>query len=330
MPADPTERALALLSLLSSQARWTGPELAQRLGVTERTVRRDIDRLRSLDYPVDSVGGTDGGYRLRSGSAIPPLFLDEDETVATVTALIVAIGSQTTGMVEGSTRALGKLHHVVPARLMSKAAAVEATAWAGPATTVPQVEPKFVAALAEACRNRVAVHFGYRTRQDASSERRVEPASMMTVRSVWYLIGFDLDRDDWRLFRIDRMRSVTVTGHGISARDLPGGDPLTFLSRSLASAPYAHTVDIVVDGAPDELQTRMPWLNLARIEQHEAGGDTNGATCTVHLGGDVLVEVVAETMRLVGEVKVRRISGSQEVTERLDATQRRLGTALAR
>ncbi len=323
MASDPTQRALALLSLLSSRALCTGTELAERLGVTERTVRRDVDRLRSLQYQVDSVGGTGGGYRLRSGAAIPPLFLGEEETIATVSALIVAIGNQSTGMVDDSIRALGKLHHVLPSRLMNKVVAVEESATAVPLNTSPPVDPKFVAALAEGCRNHVGVRFRYRSRDGTASERRVDPASMVAARGVWYLIAFDLDRDDWRLFRIDRMQAVTITGHGALERPIPGGDPMTFLLRSMAAAPYAHTADLRLDVDAVRLREAVPRVNEARMSPGPDG------TLMLHLGSDVLDDLVAEIVRVFGAVTVRSVAGSPPVMQRLTALGRGLITATA-
>ena len=326
MSADPTERALTLLSLLSSRATWRGPELAERLGVTERTVRRDIDRLRMLDYQVESTGGTGGGYRLRAGASIPPVFFDEDETIAVVAALLVAIGSQSTGMVDGSTRALGKLHHLLPSRLIHKVAAVQHSAVAVSLETAPQVDPKVVAALAEACRNRIAVTFGYRSRLDADTRRRVEPAAIVTARSVWYVIGFDLDRDDWRLFRVDRMRDVVTTGHGSSDRQIPGSDPMAFVGRSLATAPYAHQAEIVIDATAGELSNISPWVNQARVD---AGPEPDGA-CVVRLSTDSLDDLVGQIIRLVGTAPVRSIAATERLSARLAGVSAVLASSLER
>ena len=299
--------------MFSSRPTWSGPELAVRLGVTERTVRRDIDRLRALDYQIESTGGTGGGYRLRPGSAIPPVFFDEDETIAVVAALLVAIGSQSTGMVEGSTRALGKLHHLLPARLIHKVAAVQQSAVAVSSDTAPQVDPKVVAALAEACRNRIAVAFGYRSRVAADTRRRVEPASILTANRVWYVIGFDLDRDDWRLFRIDRMTDVVATGHGARDRQIPGADPMAFLGRSLAAAQYAHSAELVIDATATELARLAPWVNSARVD------DFPDRCCVVRLGLDSIDDLIGQIIRLVATAPVRSITATDAVSARLDA-----------
>ena len=317
MAVDSTARLLALLSMLSSRASWSGVELAERLQVTDRTVRRDVDRLRSLDYPVDSTSGTSGGYRLRAGSAVPPLFFDDDEAVAIVAALLVAIGNQSTGMVDGSTRALGKLHHLLPSRLLHTVAAIQESAAAVPFHPAPQIDPRRIALLAESCRNGIQVRFGYRTRADAASERRVEPHRILTARSVWYLIGFDLDRDDWRLFRIDRMHQPVATGHGIASREIPGGDPMTFLGRSLAATPYPHTADVEVAGTAERLLADAPWVNPARI-------DAGPSSCVVHLGSDVVGDLVGEIVRLIGAADVVAVAATAAVEAHLDLVRDRL------
>jgi predicted DNA-binding transcriptional regulator YafY len=201
---DPTGRALALLSCLTGRPHWSGAELAARLGVTTRTVRRDVERIRRLGYEVDAAAGTEGGYRLRAGAVVPPLFLDADEAVAVVTALLAAAGDETTGMVDASQRALAKLHHVLPAPVRGRADAVRRASRSAAVGRAPAVPPDRIAALAESCRDGAAVRFGYVARDGRRSDRRVEPNALVTVRSVWYLVAYDLDRADWRVFRVDR------------------------------------------------------------------------------------------------------------------------------
>ena len=249
-------------------SQWTGPELAARLGVTTRTLRRDVERLRGLGYDVVATPGTAGGYRLLAGATVPPLFLDADEAVAVVTALLAASGDQTTGMVDASLRALSKLHHVLPVavRTASRRGASRGPHTRRSAAPRPSI-PQHIAVLAESCRDAAAVRFDYRARDGTPSRRRVEPNALVTVRSVWYLIGFDLDRDDWRMFRVDRITGdVERTGHGAARRTVPGGDPLAYVGRSLADMPHAHhaDVDLAVPG-PTALAANA-WLNPRRVE----------------------------------------------------------------
>lgn len=308
---DPTERALMLLSVLSSRPTWTGAELAERLGTTTRTVRRDIDRLRRLDYQIDSFSGTAGRYQLRPGAAVPPLFLDGDEAIAVAAALLVAVSDQTTGMVDSSRRALVKLHQLLPPRLLRRVAAIDSVAQAVSLHSAPQVDPTVVASLAEACRDQMIVRFGYRSRLGDASDRRAEPVSLLTARSVWYLVAFDLDRDDWRLFRVDRMIDVTSTGHQTSRRRLPDGDPMKFFSRSLARTSYAHTAEITVDLAENELHERMPWINTERIHPETANG------CVISLGADDIGALVGQVARVLALGRTREFQADDRTREHL-------------
>lgn len=309
---DPTGRALALLSCLTSRAHWPGNELARRLRVTTRTLRRDIDRLRNLGYDIDATSGTAGGYRLRAGAAVPPLFLDADEAVAVVTALLAASGDQTTGMVDASMRALAKLHHVLPAPVQRRADAVRQIARSVAIGRAPAVDPQCVAVLAESCRDAAAVRFDYRTRDGTPSRRRVEPNALVTVRSVWYLIAFDLDRDDWRLFRVDRIDGgVERTGHGATRRAPPGGDPLTFLGASLADMPHANHVDVELAVSRADTLASARWLNSRRVES------TGRRTCCAHLGADDLHDLTREVIDLLAAGPVTSIVAAPAVRDHL-------------
>lgn len=309
---NPTGRALALLSCFTSRAHWSGTELARRLGVTTRTLRRDIDRLRSLGYDIDATSGTAGGYRLGAGAAVPPLFLDTDEAVAVVTALLVASGDQTTGMVDASMRALAKLHHVLPAPVQRRADAVRRVARTAAVGHAPAVDPHCVAVLAESCRDDAAVRFDYRARDGTPSRRRVEPNALVTVRSVWYLIGYDLDRADWRLFRVDRIDGdVERTGHSGRRRTPPGGDPLTFLGASLADMPHANhaAVDLAVSRTDALASAR--WLNPRRVES------TSRRTCRANLGADDLHELTRQVVDLRAAAPVTSIAAEPQVRDHL-------------
>jgi predicted DNA-binding transcriptional regulator YafY len=308
---DPTGRALALLARLTSRPHWSGAELAGHLGVTTRTVRRDIERLRRLGYDIDAAPGTDGGYRLRAGATAAPVFLDGDESVAIVTALLAAVATESTGMVDASLRALAKLHHVVPAPARGSVDAVQRSTRSIARGSGPTVAPADVAALAEACRDGRAVRFGYRARDGAPSQRRVEPNALVTVRAVWYLIAYDLDRRDWRLFRVDRMQDVEVTGHGTSRRPLPGGDAMSFLAASLADMPYPFNATVDVDRPADAVLAALGWLNPRRVE---AGGRRR---CRLRLGAASVEDLVEELLDVVRLGAPMTITSPAAVRERL-------------
>lgn len=232
--AKTTERVLRLLGLLQTSATWTGPALAQRLDVTTRTIRRDVERLRQLGYPVNAVQGVTGGYRLGAGRALPPLLLDDDEAVAMAVSLRLAAGGTVAGASEAALRALTKLDQVLPARLRSAVAAIQAATdtLGGPSA---QVDGEALLVLARACRDRVRARFGYVAHAGSETERRVEPVRLVATGRRWYLMAFDLDREDWRTFRLDRMHQVTATTWRFPLREHP--DPVEFVGRSVTS-PY--------------------------------------------------------------------------------------------
>jgi predicted DNA-binding transcriptional regulator YafY len=308
---DPTGRALALLARLTSRPHWPGAELAAQLGVTTRTVRRDIERLRRLGYDIDASPGTDGGYRLRAGDTAAPVFLDGDESVAIVTALLAAVATESTGMVDASLRALAKLHHVVPAPARGSVDAVQRSTRTIARGSGPSVAPAAVAALAEACRDGRAVRFGYRARDGAPSRRRVEPNALVTVRAVWYLIAYDLDRRDWRLFRVDRMQDVEVTGHGTSRRPLPGGDAMAFIAASLADMPYPFNAAVDVERSADDVLAALGWLNPRRVESR------GRRRCRLRLGAATVDELVGELLDVIRVGAPTMITAPPEVRDRL-------------
>jgi len=209
---ETSARLLRLLSLLQSRRDWPGAELAERLGVTTRTVRRDVDRLRDLGYPVESATGTAGGYRLGVGAALPPLLLDDDEAVAVAVGLRAAATGTVTGIEETSLRALAKLEQVLPSRLRHRVGAMQSAILplTGPG---PTVDPDLLTA---ACQAHEGVRFGYQ-----QNTRRVEPYRLVHTGRRWYLLAFDLDRDDWRTFRVDRIDSAPLPGPRFTPRPEP-------------------------------------------------------------------------------------------------------------
>ncbi|OZM72239.1 DNA-binding transcriptional regulator [Amycolatopsis antarctica] len=307
MPA----RMLRLLSLLQSRREWPGTELAERLGVTGRTVRRDIGRLRELGYPVDATTGTAGGYRLASGRNLPPLLLDDDEAVAVAVGLRTAAEGSVSGIEETSVRALAKLEQVLPARLRAQVAAVgEATVAVRPRRG-PLVDPAVLAVLARACRDHELVGFGHRGREGAVTERRVEPHSLVTLHSRWYLLAFDPGREDWRTFRVDRLDRPATTHRRFTPRELPGGDAAAFLARSLPAAPYPHTALVTLEAPAEEVAARLHTPVPGPLEPADEH------RCTVRLGADSL-DLVAQSVGVLAALGTGiTVEASERVRERL-------------
>jgi predicted DNA-binding transcriptional regulator YafY len=310
---------LRLLSLLQSRQEWSGHELAERLGVTERTVRRDVERLRSLDYPVTGTTGTAGGYRLISGRNLPPLVLDDDEAVAMAIGLAGAAGlAGVAGIAESSMSALAKLQQVLPARLRPRVAAMGAASVLG---RPGLVDAELLATLAGCCRDLEIVAFDYESRSGVASSRRVEPHQLVTTHGQWYLLAYDPARNDWRTFRVDRMSSVRPAGHRFAPRELPAPDAASYLVESFAAATYRHTARLVVQlpeatvresffgslpGTLDAVsasacEVRLSAESAALLVQYVAG--------IVALGAEFTLESSDEVAALLRSVGQRLASG---------------------
>ncbi|WP_053206521.1 helix-turn-helix transcriptional regulator [Jiangella muralis] len=228
--SDTPGRLLTLLSLLQTPREWPGSELAQRLGVTPRTVRRDVDRLRDLGYPVEATLGSAGGYRLVAGAALPPLLLDDDEAVAIAVGLRAAAGSAVAGIEEASVRALGKLEQVLPSRLRHRVRTIGAATLPVGADG-PVVDPEVLTALAAAAANRERARFRYTSGDETGSSRLVEPLALVPSGRRWYLVAWDVDRADWRTFRVDRIARVQPTGVRVrEQRTLPADDAAGYVA----------------------------------------------------------------------------------------------------
>jgi predicted DNA-binding transcriptional regulator YafY len=230
-------RLLKLLSLLQTRRDWTGGELARRLEVSGRTIRRDIERLRELGYPVDALTGPAGGYRLHAGTAMPPLLLDDDEAVAIAVGLRTAARASVTGIEETSVRALVKLEQVLPSHLRRRVNALQTATVTLATSGGPTVDPEALTAIAGACRDRERLRFAYRGRDATESRRMVEPHSLVNLGRRWYLVAWDCDRDDWRTFRVDRLTRLSPAGARFEPRALPDGDdPAAFVAANLSGA----------------------------------------------------------------------------------------------
>ncbi|RJO73527.1 YafY family transcriptional regulator [Nocardia panacis] len=263
---DTAARLLRLLSLLQTRREWSGPELAERLGVTVRTVRRDIDRLRALDYPVAAERGAAGGYRLGTGTALPPLLLDDEEAVAITLGLRSAAYGAVAGGAESAARALVKLQQVLPDRLRRRVDALDSatTALGGPPAG-PLVDPEVLTVLAAACRDHERLRLRYTAKDARESGRHVEPHSLVTAGRRWYFVAWDIDRADWRTFRVDRVAQPQPTGVRCSPRELPDAAPAAFVGRQLSAARPAYGVVLLVHASAAELIEAFP-VRAAEVE----------------------------------------------------------------
>ncbi|GII97300.1 helix-turn-helix transcriptional regulator [Sinosporangium siamense] len=286
---ETSARLLRLLSLLQTHREWSGAELAQRLGVTGRTVRRDVDRLRELGYPVHATAGV-SGYRLGAGSTLPPLLLDDDEAVAVAVGLRTAAGGGVTGIEESSVRALVKLEQVLPARLRARVGTLQSMTV--PLTAAgPTVDPELLTAVAAACRDHEGLRFDYQSHDGSETTRLVEPHRLVSSGRRWYLIAFDTTRDDWRTFRLDRVRLRTPGGRRFVPRDPPETDLAGYTTRMISSAPYRYRGRFTVHAPAAEVGARFPPA-VALVEPLDEG------SCTLVSGANSLDEMLFYVMSL--------------------------------
>lgn len=311
---DTSARLLRLLSLLQTRRQWSGAELAERLGVTDRTVRRDIERLRDLGYPVNAARGV-AGYELGAGAALPPLLLDDDEAVATVIGLRTAARGAVTGIDDAAMRALVKLEQVLPSRLRHRVAALQSAMVVVP-TTGPTVALDTLTQIAAACRDAQRLRFDYRTRRGDEGRRTVEPHRLVQTGSRWYLLAWDVDRDDWRIFRVDRMQVRRPPGARFAPREPPGGDAAAYVAGRLSSSAWGPTARIIVHEPAEALRRRL-WPGWGRVEYR----DETSSLLTV--GGESVQSLAVHILLLDVDVEVRE---PPELVEHL----RRLATRLER
>lgn len=289
-------RTLALLALLEARRYWPGDELAARLGVSARTLRRDVERLRELGYPVEAARGVGGGYQLGAGTALPPLVLDDDEAVALVVGLHAAADVGVAGVAESSVRALAKTLSLMPARLRRRADALRAATVAGgwrPASE--QIAPEILDVVARACHDGVRLAFGYTARDGATTERYVEPYRLVVLARRWYLLAFDLDRDDWRTFRVDRIREPRATVGRFEPRAAPE-DPAAFVRGSIEQMPGQYDVVVDVEAAAAEVDEVIGrWATVETLD---------ATTCRARMTTDELEWPIFALLRLDADFAV--------------------------
>src|SRR6478735_6204419 len=258
---DASARLLRLLSLLQTPRDWTGAELADRLEVTTRTVRNDIERLRALGYPVHATRGSIGGYRLEAGATLPPLLLEDEEAVAVAIGLRTATGGAVTGMEETSLRALAKLEQVLPPRLRSRVSAIQAATLLVRGRTGPTVDPAVLTELARVCRDHRALRFDYSDRKGAASQRRVEPERVVNWGQRWYLVAWDTDRTDWRTFRVDRFVPGMSAGPRVTPRPLSDAEVVALVSRGVPPTARRYQARVTVHAPVAAMADRVgPWI----------------------------------------------------------------------
>jgi predicted DNA-binding transcriptional regulator YafY len=285
-------RLLRLLSLLQMPREWPGSELAGRLGVTPRTVRRDIDRLRDLGYPVEATMGVLGGYRLVAGKAMPPLLLDDDEAVAIAVGLRTASRQPVAGIAEASARALAKLQQVLPPRLARRVSSLSGATSSGASSYASLVDPTQLTVVAGAVHGRERVRFAYVTNEGVVAKRHVEPVQLVALGRRWYLLAFDVERDDWRIFRLDRISSASATGARFSPRVPPGGDAAAYVQQKMYDTAPVYRARATL---------RLP-VELARARLADFAGDlvaVDDGSCSWHSVEDT-VDYLAFRLTLLG------------------------------
>ncbi|MFH8408406.1 helix-turn-helix transcriptional regulator [Streptomyces sp. NPDC018019] len=312
---ETSARLLRLLSLLQAHRAWTGADLADRLGVTPRTVRRDIDRLRELGYPVHSAPGTAGGYQLGAGAELPPLLLDDEEAVAVAVGLRTAAAGGVEGIEETSVRALAKLEQVLPDRLRRRIGALNAF-------TVPMLghpggpraDAGVLTELAAACRDSRRLRFRYAAHDGTATRRTAEPHRLVSAQRRWYLVAWDVDRADWRTFRADRITLTPPHGPRFTPRPAPADDLAAYVSRGVSTQAYAERATIVLHASAEEAAQRITPSDgvVEPLDEHR---------CLLHTGAHRLDVLVIHVVLMGFDFEVREPPGLagriREIRDRL-------------
>src|SRR5918911_4467858 len=307
--ANTSARLLRLLSLLETHRYWPGGELAARLQVSPRTLRRDVDRLRELGYPVRAQRGVEGGYQLAAGAALPPLVLEDDEAVALAIGLRTAAQAAIEGIEDASVRALAKVARVMPPRLRRRVEAVQAVALPPVWTGGPTVDAEVLTNVAHACRDEERLRFAYTAQSGETTSRHVEPHQLVSLGRRWYLAAYDLRREDWRTFRLDRVVAVRATDMHFTPRELPGGDAVAFVRAAIGTLQASQpAVEAVVDAPAASVRGR-----IGRWARVEALDDSH---CRVRMRADNLDWAAAGLGMLGADF---RIVAPPELVERVRA-----------
>jgi predicted DNA-binding transcriptional regulator YafY len=310
MSETTSSRLLTLLSLLQGRRDWPGSELADRLEVSGRTIRRDVERLRTLGYPVESMTGPAGGYQLRAGTAMPPLLLDDDEAIAIAVGLRTAAGGSVTGIEETAVRALVKLEQVLPSHLRRRVQALQNATMTLQVYGGPQVDPQCLTLLAAACRDHERVRFAYTARDKAGSRREAEPHALVNAGRRWYLVAWDCGRTDWRSFRVDRIAKPASTGMRFTPRKLPAKDAAEYVSNSLQSYTARYEARVTIDAPASQFEGRR-WLGeVTPLDEHR---------CEVRTSDDNLQWLAMRIAMIEADYEV---DGPPELIERLQAIAR--------
>jgi predicted DNA-binding transcriptional regulator YafY len=303
---ETSARLLRLLSLFQSRRYWSGADLAGRLEVTSRTLRRDVDKLRTLGYPIHSTSGAEGGYQLGAGATMPPLLLDDEEAVAVALGLRCGATGSIEGIEEASVRALSKIEQILPPRLGRRVAALQAMIVTPPCTG-SSVDARTLTAIAGACRDHETLRFRYSDHAGSPSARSVEPHRLVNTGRRWYLVAWDSERKDWRTFRVDRIRPRLTTGPSFAPRDPPARDLAAYVSRGIGYAPPCRARIKLLVAAEGVAGRLPPYVGLIEpIDEHSCFLDTGASTfesLAMHL---VLLGVdfeLAGPAELVNEVR---------------------------
>jgi predicted DNA-binding transcriptional regulator YafY len=308
-------RLLQILSLLQTRPFWPGRTLAERLDVSTRTIRNDVERLRDLGYPIHSTPGVAGGYQLGAGSAMPPLLMDDEEAVAVAIGLSSAASGSVLGVEEASLRALAKVHQVLPSRLRHRITTMQAALVPIPGHG-PVVDAAVLLTLATACRDSERLRFDYNTHSGSASRRTVEPYRVALRAGRWYLLAYDLDRDDWRTFRVDRITPRVPTGPRFTPRALPPEGAADHVDRGVASASWGFHARILIYAPAAVVTERLP---------PSAGTVTplDEMTCALETGSD-------DPAALLRHLSMLDLDFSVADTPALAAEARRLAARLTR
>jgi predicted DNA-binding transcriptional regulator YafY len=309
-------RLLRLLTLLQSRRHWSGRDLSERLEIDQRTVRRDVDRLRELGYPVQAFSGHGGGYQLGAGSSVPPVLLSDDEAVAVAVALRAAAGS-VAKMEETSIGLLAKLDQVMPARLRKRASALHSVTITLPGgDSAPAVD--VLTRIAAACRDNLRLKLSYRDRTGKPTARNLEPLRLAHTGRRWYLVAWDVDREDWRTFRVDRVQQVSGIGTQFVPRKFPG-DIVEYVSRSIAYMAYTYRMKLRLKGSHEVLSKQVPgWCGqLEKLDDEH---------CTLSVGADSIEMLVTQILMTRVEFEVLE---AQDLMPELRRVTERLSRAFA-